>query len=134
MSRVDTRPKLRFAGEFSEQDAFEAQGRGYLSHVMVELEKGCLYPICFYDVVRLQQDLAESSKHGRPFIADPGMIVVEEISLETMEHAIERLWDEGFFEHLTPVTPKDVASGSPYQWPPYRPHAEHADQGSGEAS
>ncbi len=132
MSRI--RPKLRFAQEFSELDAFEARGRGFLSHVMVELEKGFLYPVCFYDVVRLRQDLEESSKHGRPFIADPGMIVVQEISLETMEHAIERLWDEGFFEHLTPVTPEDVASGSPYQWPPDLRHAEQADQGSGAAS
>jgi hypothetical protein len=111
-------PKLRFVGEFSEKVAFEAQGRGYLSHVMVELDGGRLYPIFFYDVVRLQQDLEESAKHGRPFIADPGMIVVEEITPESMKHAVEQLGGERFFDHLTAMTQDDIASGSPYEWPP----------------
>src|SRR5947207_3716361 len=111
-------PILRFAREFSDQDAFEAQSRGYLSHVLVQLGEGRLYPLFFYDAVRLQQDLDESAKHGRPFVADPGMIVVQEVSLDAMKHAVEQLSREGFFDHLTPLTEDDVASGNPYQWPP----------------
>ena len=37
-------PKLRFVGGFSDKDAFDAQGCGYLSHVMVEFDDGRLYP------------------------------------------------------------------------------------------
>ena len=120
-----TAPKLRFARELPDQAAFEAQSRGYLSHVMVELDEGRLYPVFFYDVVRLQQDLDESAMHGRPFIADPGMIVVEEITPEAMKHAVEQLSREGFFDHLTAITQDDLASGDPYQWRP-RPHLKGA--------
>ena len=101
-------PRLTFAREFSEKDAFEAQSRGYLSHVMVELDEGRLYPLFFYNVVRLQQDLEESIKHGRPFVADPGMIVVEEITREAMQHAVDQLSREGFFDHLIAMTQDDL--------------------------
>lgn len=111
-------PKLRFSREYSDKDAFEAKSRGYLSHVMVELEEGRIYPVFFYDVVRLQQDLERSVEQGRPFIADPGMIVVGEITPEAMQFAVEQLGREGYFDHLTAMTEDDVASGNPYQWPP----------------
>jgi len=114
---------LRFAREFSDQDAFEARGRGYLSHVLAQLGEGRLYPLFFYDAVRLQQDLEESAKYGRPFVADPGMIVVPEITLDAMKQAVEQLSRESFFDHLTPVTEADLATANPYQWPPQRRQA-----------
>jgi hypothetical protein len=112
--------QLRFVREFSDQDAYDAEGRGYLSHVVVELDDGRLFPVFFYDPVRLQQDMDENAKHGRPFIADPGMIIVQHVTLETMRNTVEKLASEGFFEHLSPVTREDLASGSPFQWPPQR--------------
>jgi hypothetical protein len=118
MTTEQLTPTLRFAGDFTDQDAFEASGRGYLSHVMVELGEGRLYPLFFYDVVRLQQDLQEGAAQGRPFVADPGMIVVEEITLENMRRAIQQLGNEGFFDYLTPITRDDLSSNDPYQWPP----------------
>jgi hypothetical protein len=117
-AKKQTMPKLRFAREFSEQDAMEAQSRGYLSHVFVELDEGNLYPIFFYDLTRLQQDLAENLRCGHPFIADPGMIVVSEISLQIMKDAVERLVDEGFFGHLLPLREEDLDCGTPHRWPP----------------
>jgi hypothetical protein len=113
-----TAVKLRFAREFSEQDAFEARSRGYLSHVLVELEGGKLYPVFFYDPTRLQQDLAEGVRCGHPFVADPGMIVVPEVSPQAMQDAADRLVEDGFFEHLTAITEHDLESGDPYAWPP----------------
>jgi hypothetical protein len=112
------KPQLRFTKEFTDLDAYEAQVRGYLSHVFVELDEGLLYPVFFYDPVRLQQDLEEGGKHGRPYIGDPGMIVVPEITLEAMRNTIEQLAEEGFFEHLTSVTKEDLVSGDTYRWPP----------------
>ena len=111
-------PKLRFVNGFSDKDAFDAQGGGYLSHVIVELDKGRLYPVFFYDSVRLQQDLEENAKLGRPFVADPGMIVLEEITPESMKEAVEQLSREGFFDHLTPISEDDLVTDNPYQWPP----------------
>jgi hypothetical protein len=123
MNPEQTTPTLRFARELSDQDVFESQSRGYLSHVLVQLGKDRLYPLFFYDAVRLQQDLEESARHGRPFVADPGMIIVQEVTLDAMKHAVEQLSREGFFDHLTPLTEADLASGNPYQWPPQRHQA-----------
>jgi hypothetical protein len=110
-------PILRFAREFTELDALEARSRGYLSHILADFRDGRLYPLFFYDVVRLQQDLEERIKHGSIFVADPGMIVVQEVTLEIMERVVEQLGDEGFFDHLTPITEDELGSSNPYQWP-----------------
>jgi hypothetical protein len=111
-------PHLRFVGEFTEQDAYEAQGRGYLSHVLVELDSGRLYPVSFYDPMRLGQDLEQLAGLGRPFLAEPGMIVVPEITPESMKTAVERLAGDGFFDHLSPITLDDLKSSPPHAWPP----------------
>lgn len=120
LTREEEIPILRFAREFSEQDALVAQDRGYLSHVFVELDRGRLYPLFFYDGVRLQQDLEEMTKQGRPFIADPGMIVVRDITPETMRQIVQQLSREGFFDSLVPFAEDDLSSGNPYDWPPRR--------------
>jgi hypothetical protein len=120
MNPEQATPTLRFLREFSDQEAFEAQGRGYLSHVLVQLGEGRLYPLFFYDAIRLQQDLEESAKHGRPFVADPGMIVLPEITLDAMKQAVEQLSGEGFFDHLTPLTEDDLVAADAFAWPPQR--------------
>jgi|SRR5581483_2977028 len=118
MSHSQVPPRLRFHVGFSEQDLYEAQQRGYLSHVLVELGDRRLYPVLFYDIVRLQQDLEESTKHGRPFIADPGMVVLPDISLDAMNQSVQKLYADGFFDHIVAVTEEDIAGSDPLQWPP----------------
>lgn len=91
-------PKLVFTHPFDEREAFEAEARGYLGHVIVELADGARIPVVFYEPVRLGQDLEEEAKFGNPFIAEPGMIVVEAITLDNMEEAVGKLFQEGFFD------------------------------------
>jgi hypothetical protein len=119
-AKKETMAKLRFAREFTEQDAEEAQSRGYLSHVFVELDEGELYPVFFYDLTRLQQDMAENIRAGHPFLADPGMIIVPQISPQAMKDVVDRLNEEGFFDHLTPLREEDLDCCDPYRWPPDR--------------
>ena len=104
MQRPATKPVLEFEGGFGEREAFEAKGRGYRSHVHAVLPTGERYAIVFYDPVRLQQDLEEEAKAGSPHIADPGMIVVPEITLENMHDAVERLVEDGYFDSLRPMS------------------------------
>lgn len=91
-------PRLHFDYPFDERTAFEAEARGYWSHSRVELEDGSFHPVVFYHPIRLQQDLEEESAHGRPFIAEKGMIVVENVDVESMERAVIALEREGFFK------------------------------------
>jgi hypothetical protein len=121
MSATSSGVKLVFAREFSEREAMEARDRGYLSHVLVELD-GHLYPVVFYDPIRLQQDLELNVKHGRTFVADPGMIVITDITIEAMQEAIQRLSQEGYFNYLTPLNQDCLSSADQYSWPPGYSH------------
>ena len=110
--------RLVFAQGFSEQTILEAQNRGYLSHAMVELDGNRFFAVFFYDPIRLQQDLQESAKHDRPFVADPGMIVLPELTLDAMQSAVQRLGQEGYFDHLVELSPEQLERTNSLQWPP----------------
>ena len=81
-----------------ERSKEEMTPRGYVSHVYVVTETGQYYPVFFYDPVRLSQDLEENMKNGLyPFVAEPGMIVVPEVTIEAMISAVEILHRGGYF-------------------------------------
>ena len=95
-------PRLIFRESF-EEVGWEVSCKGWYSGVMVELEDGSRYEVFFYDPVRLAQDLQSDAETGRPYIAEPGMIVVPEISEESMRLAVKQLHNNGWFEHLRPM-------------------------------
>jgi hypothetical protein len=76
--------------------------------VWAELPGGDRYPLAFYDPGRLSQDLEVEAQSGHPFIGEPGLIVIPEVTRELMECAVARLYDEGYFETLRPVGPSDA--------------------------
>ncbi len=90
-------PRLVFKYPFDAMAAHDAEARGYLGYAAVELGDGRRYPVVFYDPVRLQQDLEVETGEGRAFIAEPGMIVVPEVTLFRMQEAVLRLSQVGFF-------------------------------------
>jgi hypothetical protein len=95
-------PRLIFEHGFNDQDAYEAEGRGYLSHVTVDLGAGRQYPVVFYDAVRLRQDIDEEAKVGTPYVAAPGMIVLAKVTVENMQRAVADLSRGDFFSRLVP--------------------------------
>lgn len=101
-------PKLIFEGGFDECDQIEAKDSGYRSHVQVLLNDGNLYPLVFYTCYTLSEFLAGDIKRGDKFIAEPGMVVIPEITLENMQDAVNKLEKQGFFNHLVPIVPEQV--------------------------
>lgn len=97
---IEGKPRLVFAYDFDERAAFEAEGRGYLSYAHVALPDGSRCPVVFYDPVRLHQDLEEEAARGTPFVAEPGMIVVPNVTLGNMEKAVSKLYEAGFFSRF----------------------------------
>lgn len=92
------KPKLVFAVEFGEREAFEAEARGFLAYASVQLPSGHMLPVVFWDTARLQQDLEEQAAAGKPFVAEPAMIVLTSLRLENMEQAVRCLFEQGFFD------------------------------------
>ena len=89
--------RLIFEYGFGERDEIETPMRGYRSHVWVELADGSKHPVTFFDTVRLKQELEQEAAGGRPFVGETGLIVLTEVTRETMEGAARTLADEGFF-------------------------------------
>ncbi len=89
---------------FDERAEVEAEWRGYLSHARVQLDDGRLYPVYFTDPVRLAQDVEAAQP---PMVAEVGLIVVPEITRNTMEAAVAFLAQRGFFEYFRPLEEGD---------------------------
>ena len=107
-------------GEDLERQLAEAPDRGYVSHVLVEVDgdKDRLYPVFFYSIDRLAGELTIGCEQGEPFIAETGMIVLPKISVAAIEDAVQRLCEEGYFEYMHPLSPEQIASADPFRWPP----------------
>lgn len=103
MADLDKYPRLIFREPFDERTAFEVNQKGWYSGLTVELEAGRQYEVFFYDPVRLSQDLEMTVQQGKPCIAEPGMIVVPEITEVSMREAIAMLFRDGWFNQLWPI-------------------------------
>jgi len=91
--------KLTFKYGWEEKDDEETPMRGYRSDGIVKTPEG-EYPVYFIDPIRLQQDLEAETELGTPFLAQPGLIILPEVTLESMENAVRQLWKQGYFESL----------------------------------
>jgi len=97
---VPKRPKLIFKQQFDELLAFDVSQKGWCGIVMVELPEGGTVDVFFYSPTRLAQDLEADTKAGHPYLAEPGLIVVPEVTLPHMEAAVEQLYRQGYFKHF----------------------------------
>jgi hypothetical protein len=75
-----------------------------LQGATVELADGARYPLFFYDPVRLRQDLEADASQGRPYVAEPGMIVIPEVTRGAIRAAVGQLIQTGFFQQFTPLS------------------------------
>jgi hypothetical protein len=51
----------------------------------------------FYDPIRLNQDLEEEIKFGKAGLIEKGLIVLEEVTKENIEAAVNQVDIEGYF-------------------------------------
>jgi hypothetical protein len=94
---------FHFPPDFDDRAEFEMPSKGYLTGGEVEVA-GERYPVTFFDPVRLAQDLELSAGHGAAVVAEPGLVVIPEVTPEAIQSAVEELIRQGFFRHLQPVT------------------------------
>ena len=92
-------PRVLFPAGFDERAAVEAPLKGWLS-AQVELDDGCRYAVYFSDPMRLQQDVDDAVQNGRPCFAEPGLILVPEVTVQSIHDAVQFLWKQGFFASL----------------------------------
>jgi hypothetical protein len=97
-------PRLVFAHHVDDRDIAP---HGYRGDVVVELADGEAFPVYFYepDAVREELDGRIGAGFGR-FVAEPGLVVIPEITLAGMKSSVLELIEVGYFAHLKPVCAK----------------------------
>lgn len=103
-------PRLVFTYEVV--DDFEAPN-GYLGDGVVELSPDQAFPVYFFEPDAVRGIIESNIKWGfGRYLAEPGMIVVPEITLASMKSAVLSLIATGYFNHLRPVpaTTADTAA------------------------
>jgi hypothetical protein len=97
--KTRSNPRVILPTGFDEQAAAETPLKGWLS-AQVELDDGCRYAVYFSDPIRLQQDMDDAVHNGKPCFAEPGLIIVPEVTVQTIQDAVQFLWKQGFFASL----------------------------------
>ena len=92
-------PRIIFPEGFDERAAFETPLKGWLK-AQIELADGGRYAVYFSDPIRLQHDVDEAVKSAKPCFAEPGLIIVPEVTVQTIQDAVQFLWKQGFFASL----------------------------------
>ncbi len=85
---------------FDERTAWEVEQKGFFEHARVRLPDGRIAKVCFWEPVRLAQDLEMDMRHGQVCIGEPGLILIPKVTLENMRAAVKELYRSGYFERL----------------------------------
>jgi hypothetical protein len=93
---------IAFPEGYDAQAEYEAPFRGYLRDVIVQLENGSRHRLSFIDLTRLEQSLADNVEMDRPYFTEPGLVILPEVSTETIHKAVQGLWEEGYFHQSPP--------------------------------
>ena len=97
--KTPSSPRIIFPEGFDERAAFETPLKGWLN-AQIELEDGYRYAVYFSDPIRLQHDVDEAVKSEKPCFAEPGLIIVPEVTVKAIQDAVQFLWQQGFFASL----------------------------------
>lgn len=95
---------ISFPDGYDDRLEFETPSKGYLRDVVVHFQDGLSYKLFFIDPIRLQQDLQADVADGREYYAEPGMVILPEVTTEMIQKAVAGLWREGFFGWLKPLS------------------------------
>jgi hypothetical protein len=101
---------LSFAFDLDERAEWEIQQKGYFEHAVVFLPDGSALPVSFWDPVRLAQDLEIDVRSGGTCIAELGMIIIPEVTVENMKAAVKELHQRGFFARWRLTEPRTTRS------------------------
>lgn len=91
-------PIIQYKYGLNEIEEFEMKFKGYRSGVIVECPNKLKYELCFYDPIRLGQDLEDEE-----IIYEAGLVIVKEVTKQSIEKAVLQMWQNNFFDKLAPI-------------------------------
>ena len=96
-------PKLILPDDFDDRAVDEIRMKGWFN-AKVEIADGRHYEVNFYDSIRLQQEIAwDFTKLNMPCFAEPGIVVIPEITVEAIQRALNYLAEHHYFSYFSPL-------------------------------
>ncbi len=96
---------FRFPEGFDDDAEAEMTSKGYLIGSVLELSDGRRFPVTFFDPIRLAQDLELAGQHGVPVVAEPGLLVIPEVTRDAITVVLDELVRQRFFDPILCGTP-----------------------------
>ena len=109
MVETDVHPRVIFPEGFDARAEEEMPEKGWIGAV-IELPGGSAYPVRFIDTANLLHDLKLGLEGARRCFAEPGLVVLPEVTVDAVRAAALRLWEGGTFDDLAPSAP-GIGSG-----------------------
>lgn len=89
---------IRF-DELSERDIFEAECKGYLSGLKVEVD-GKNFIVNIYSLTRLNQDFQTEMEYYGYFATEPNLVIVDEVTPEKIKFVLEINYKGKYFNEI----------------------------------
>jgi len=86
---------IEYANGWTESDDYETPMKGYRNDVVVTTQDGNRYVLCFYDPVRLSQDVADEGD-----IIESNLVILNELSRLNIESFIYRISESKVLERI----------------------------------
>jgi hypothetical protein len=94
--------KILYPPNFGEGDEITMYDRGNFEAIVEADSKK--YKLLFRAIYHIAQDLRVYQTTGRPYFAKPGLVIVEDVNVETIEKAVVKLYTDGYFDSLMPMS------------------------------
>ena len=104
---------FRFPEGFDDRDEAEMTSKGFLTGSVLELPDGRRFPVTFFDPIRLAQDLEQAGQHGVSVVAEPGLLVVPEVTSDAIKVVLDELTRQRFFDPILCGTPSLASEAAP---------------------
>lgn len=89
---------IRF-DELSERDIFEAECKGYLSGLKVDID-GKTYVVNIYSLGRLNQDFQTEMEYNGYYDTEPNLIILDEVTPEKIKFVLDIHYKAGYFDEI----------------------------------
>ena len=101
-------PRLVFVHDVDERDMAP---HGYRGDVHLQLVDGQSYPVYFYEPDAIREELEARRRSGfGQFMAEPGLVVIPDITLTAMKSSVSELIEVGYFTHLRPCEDRQLTN------------------------
>jgi hypothetical protein len=100
--------RILFPQGFDDRAADEMTMKGY-ANILIELDEGQYYSVWFFDPIRAQQELEQSTQSGHPYFTEQGaLVLVSEVTVDAVLNTVRSILKHGYHSYWKAGPPDDA--------------------------